>query len=99
MPAQRLTYDDAIAFSDAELVERLWSRMSDIEDEDIYGDLSLFLDELCERHVPAISRLVVEFLLPDEYLEENLEAMREREGARLIHGALGARGSGLHGEK
>jgi hypothetical protein len=88
MPAQRLTYDDGIAFSDAELVERLWSRMSDIEDDDLYGDLSLFLDELTERHAPQIARLVVELMLPDEYLEENLEAMREREGARLIRSAF-----------
>jgi hypothetical protein len=84
MPAQRLTYDDAIAFSDAELVERLWNRMSDIEDDDIYGDLCLFIDELTERHAPQIARLVVELMLPDEYLEESIEAMREREGARLI---------------
>ena len=86
MPAQRLTYDDAIAFSDAELVERLWNRMSDIEDEDTYGDLSLFVDELIERHAPRIARLSVERTSPAEYLEENLEAMRE--GARLIRQAF-----------
>jgi hypothetical protein len=88
MAAPGLTFDDAIAFADAELVERLWSRMSDIEDDDLYGDLNLFLDELTERHAPHIARLVVELMLPDEYLEENMEGMREREGARLIRRAL-----------
>ncbi|OLB25177.1 MAG: hypothetical protein AUH17_01915 [Actinobacteria bacterium 13_2_20CM_68_14] len=60
MPAQRLTYDDAIAFSDPELVERLWSRIGDIEDDHIYGDLCLFVDELTERQAPQIARLNIE---------------------------------------
>ncbi len=62
--------------------------MSDVEDDDIYGDLCLFVDELTERHAPQIARMSIELMLPDEYLEENMEAMREREGARLIRQAF-----------
>ncbi len=87
MPAQRLTYDDAIAFSDPELVERLWSRIGDIEDDHIYGDLCLFVDELTERQAPQIARLNIE-RTSGEFLDENVEAMRQREAARLIRSAL-----------
>jgi hypothetical protein len=36
----------------------------------------------------ALARLSLVRTSPDEHLEENLEAMREREGARLIRRAL-----------
>jgi hypothetical protein len=45
---------------------------------------------LTGRHAPHVARLVVERIYAEdrEYLEENLDAMREREGARLIRWAL-----------
>ena len=90
MPAQRLSYDDAIALSDAELEERLYSRIYDVDahDEKLADELYVLVDELTERHAPHIARMSLERMYPDEDLEENMEAMREREGARLIRQAL-----------
>jgi hypothetical protein len=88
MPADGLTYDEAIALSDAELEERLWSRIDEVDDDEVYASLSLLIDELTERHAPHIARMMIERTSHADYLEENLEAMREREGARLIRSAL-----------
>ena len=52
MPADGLTWDGAIALSDAELEERLWDWVGEIEDDDIFGNVGLLIDELTERHAP-----------------------------------------------
>ena len=90
MPAQRLSYDDAIALSDAELEERLYSRIYDVDahDEKLADELYVLVDELTERHAPHIARMSLERIYAGDDLEENMEAMREREGARLIRQAL-----------
>lgn len=90
MPAQRLTYDDAIALSDEELEQRLYGRIYDVDaqDEKLADELWTLIDELTERHAPHVSRMSLERMYAGEDLEENLEGMREREGARLIRRAL-----------
>jgi hypothetical protein len=88
MPADRLTYDDAIALTDAELEERLSSRLGDIDDDDLHGELCVLLDELTERHAPDIARMSIERVYAAAFAEENMEAMRQREAARMIRSAL-----------
>ena len=90
MPPHRLTYDDAIGLSDAELEERLYSRIYDVDahDEVLANDLYVLIDELTERHAPHIARMSLERMSGDNELEENLEAMRQRQGARMIYSAL-----------
>ncbi len=83
-----LTYDAVIALTDAELEERLSSRIGDIDDDDLHGELCVLLDELTERHAPHIARMSIERMYVGAFVEENLEAMRERQGARLIRSAL-----------
>ena len=60
----------------------------DAHDEKLADELYVLVDELTERHAPHIARMSLERMYPDEDLEENMEAMREREGARLIRRAL-----------
>ena len=48
----------------------------------------MLIDELTERHAPHIARMSLERMSGDDELEENLEAMRERQRARLIRSAL-----------
>jgi hypothetical protein len=83
-------YDVTIALSDAELEQRLDRLVHrvDVHDEDLANELWRLIDELTERHAPHIARMSIE-RMPGEYLEENLDAMRQREGARLIRRALG----------
>jgi hypothetical protein len=50
--ADRLTYDEAIALSDAELGERLFHYIDEVDDDQVYAGLSLLVDELTERHPP-----------------------------------------------
>ncbi len=94
MPAQRLIYDDAIALSDEELERRLYGRIYDVDahDEKLADELYVLVDELTERHAPQIARMSLERIFAGEGwaedLEENLEAMREHEGARMIRSAL-----------
>jgi hypothetical protein len=57
MLADQLTYDDAIALSDAELEERLYRCIDEIDDDGIYARLSVLIDELTERHAPHIARM------------------------------------------
>jgi hypothetical protein len=85
-----LTYDDAIALSDEELEPRLYGRIYDVDayDEKLADELYVLVDELTERHAPHIVRMTLERMYAGEDLEENMEAMREREGARLIRSAL-----------
>lgn len=59
-----------------------------MEDDEIHGDLCLFVDELIERHAPRVARMSLERMYAGELLEENLEAMRQREAARLIRQAV-----------
>ena len=87
MPADGLTWDGAIALSDAELEERLWDWVGEIEDDDIFGNVGLLIDELTERHAPHIALMSLE-RMPETMREGALEWMREREGARLIRRAL-----------
>jgi hypothetical protein len=85
-----LTYDDAIGLSDTELeqqLDRLVHRV-DVHDGNLADDLWTLIDKLTERHAPHIARLSLERMYAGEDLEENIEAMREREGARLIRRAL-----------
>ena len=90
MPAHGLTYDDAIGLSDAELEERLYGRIYDVDahGEQLANDLYVLIDELTERHVPHIAGMSLERMSGDDELEENLEAMRQRQGARMIRSAL-----------
>ena len=90
MPAQRLTYDGAIALSDEELEQRLYGRIYDVDayDEKLADELYVLVDELTERHAPHIARMSLERMYAGEDLEENIEGMREREGARLIRRAF-----------
>jgi hypothetical protein len=89
-----LTFDDAIGFSDAELERRLDGLVHkvDAHDGNLADDLWLLIGELTERHAPHIARMSLERIFAGEGwaedLEENLEAMREHEGARLIRSAL-----------
>ena len=98
MPAQRLTYDDAIGLSDEELEQRLYGRIYDVDahDERLADELYGLVDELTERHAPRIARMSLERMYAGEDLEENLEAVREREGARLIRSALEGEARPIH---
>jgi hypothetical protein len=83
-------YDQVIALSDAEREERLDRLVHkvDVHDEDLAKDFWMLIDELNERHAPRVARMSIEHHSPPECLEQNLEAMRQREGARLIRSAL-----------
>jgi enoyl-CoA hydratase/carnithine racemase len=86
-------YDVTIALSDAELEQRLDRLVHrvDVHDEDLANDLWTLIDELTERHAPQIARMSLERIYAEDRdgeLENAMEAMREREGARLIRRAL-----------
>jgi hypothetical protein len=96
-----LTRDEVITLTDSQLVCCLYSMVDMLEsrapkDDAVIDSLYLFLDEVCERHVPKARW--AEHLLshkdePDPVRERELEAvrdaMRAREGARILHRALG----------
>ncbi len=86
-------YDVTIALSDAELEQRLDGLVHKVgvHDEDLANDLWTLIDELTERHAPHIARMSLERIYADDLdgeLENAIEEMREREGARLIRQAF-----------
>jgi hypothetical protein len=95
-----LTRDEVITLTDSQLVCCLYSMVDMLEsraptDDAVIDSVCLFLDELCERHVPK-ARWAEHMLShkdePDDVRERDLEGLREamrgREGARMIHRAL-----------
>jgi hypothetical protein len=91
-----LTQDDVIALTDDRLVGALYGAVGLLE----YGKpaswavidtIYLLLDELTERHVPEARWAEHErsYEREPEELEPIREAMREREGARILRRELG----------
>jgi hypothetical protein len=91
-----LTADDVLALTDNQLVTSLYGMLDLMEPGKttswaVWDSLVLFLDELCERYVPEaryVAERVTRYSVPEHYPPPDLprlrEAMRAREGARIL---------------
>jgi hypothetical protein len=98
--------DECIALSDDELLDRTYDAVSRVAelDEELADHLALLVGEWSERFAPKAARaelirlhegldalrLACEVLAEDRLLDD-LEALRQRQAARLLHETLDAR--------
>jgi hypothetical protein len=81
-----LSVDAVIAFSDAELVRRMYGACGRVEDCVLSDELYFLVTETLERFAPSVERSDLEHVHADDPVElaAALEGMRRREVARLI---------------
>jgi hypothetical protein len=91
MASHGLTIDSVLGFSNAELVDKLYSTIGVVSDDldEVADALYYLVDELVERFAPDEARAErLRSNLGAKDLQASLDALRQKQAARMLRDAL-----------